>query len=195
MKSKGFTLIELLIVVAIIGILAAIAIPNFLQAQVRAKVASTQAEMRTAGSALELYRVDNNVLPPMGESPVWSWTCSGDLYQFSARVPNMLSTPIQYVTSIDHDTFKDVSEFSGFPELEKRYVYFNFNQFIEACNFSIQSRRRVAGSWMLYSWGPDQINFTTGHPTYLNYDPTNGTISFGNIIRTEKVADGYAGPP
>src|SRR5258705_1906491 len=61
--SPGFTLIELLIVVAIIAILAAIAVPNFLQAQTRAKVSRTLADMRTVGMALEAYRVDNRSYP------------------------------------------------------------------------------------------------------------------------------------
>jgi prepilin-type N-terminal cleavage/methylation domain-containing protein len=63
LHKKGFTLIELLIVVAIIAILAAIAVPNFLQAQTRAKVTRTLADMRTIATAIESYAVDNNRHP------------------------------------------------------------------------------------------------------------------------------------
>jgi general secretion pathway protein G len=62
-NSKGFTLIELLIVVAIIGIIAAIAIPNLLNAIDRGKQKRTMADLRSIGTSVETYAVDNNIYP------------------------------------------------------------------------------------------------------------------------------------
>ena len=62
-NNKGFTNIELLIVVAIIGIIVAIAIPNLLNAIQRAKQKRTMGDMRSAGTAAEAYAVDFNHYP------------------------------------------------------------------------------------------------------------------------------------
>jgi prepilin-type N-terminal cleavage/methylation domain-containing protein len=85
-NQRAFTLIELLIVVAIIAILAAIAVPNFLEAQTRAKVARVKADMRTLTTALESYSVDHNRYVPS------QW--DGNLEFFY-----LLSTPIAYITN------------------------------------------------------------------------------------------------
>ena len=87
MKHKGFSLIELLIVVAIIGILVAIAVPNFLNAQIRARVARSQTDIRSIVTALESYRLDHNTIPPYDEQIIP--THNKNLFQ--------LSTPVSYL--------------------------------------------------------------------------------------------------
>ena len=95
----AFTLIELLIVVAIIGILAAIAVPNFLNAQVRAKIARVHADERSFATAMEMYYIDNNAYPWTDTLPT-----GGDPLE-KRWIP--LTTPIAYIASVPDDPFGD----------------------------------------------------------------------------------------
>lgn len=173
-SSTGFTLIELLIVVAIIGILAAIAIPNFLQAQTRAKVARARSDLRNAGSALELYYVDNNVYPPR--------ECNNHLGRWhygSFSVWRRLTTPVDYVSA---ETFKDPFVTHLPHGAFDVYVFLVHNSYnTSVCHsHGIPPRFMTIRKWSAHSHGPDRIN-NANSIQILIYDPTNGTISNGDI--------------
>jgi type II secretion system protein G len=80
-NAKGFTLIELMIVVVIIGILAAIAIPNFISMQDRAREASVRANMHTVQLAIEDFAVQNDgTYPVAGDDAAVQGNCPSNVY-------------------------------------------------------------------------------------------------------------------
>ncbi len=99
-KQKGFTLIELLIVVAIIGIIAAIAIPNLLNAIQRGKQKRTMGDMRTSATANESYSIDNNQYVLLASDSVLS-TISANLEPtYVKAVPDQdgWNTDLRYIS-------------------------------------------------------------------------------------------------
>ncbi|MFB3896431.1 MAG: type II secretion system protein [bacterium] len=192
-ENCGFTLIELLIVVAIIAILAAIAIPNFLAAQTRAKVSRAKGEMRTLATALESYYVDNTSWPQDGTDLWGNWP-------YYWYIPNDVTTPISYISSnkLD-DPFRDAKYF-GADTVARRYRYWNTSTGILSRSTYTPEYRDAFGGWGIGSAGPDQYyspdvdgNGTKWGIYNINvpYDPSNGTVSIGDILRSQKHPNNY----
>jgi type II secretion system protein G len=181
--APAFTLIELLIVVAIIAILAAIAVPNFLEAQTRSKVARAQADMRTIATAVESYRVDNATYPPASRRFGTGWIRTSVIARYAR-----LTTPVSYITSIPEDPFF-VGAGTLVPTAWGGNVYDYFERDVSplVTNPWGPGSSLVNSVWFVNSFGPDRLNDGGNRPdgfyNHLVYDPTNGTVSAGDVTR------------
>ena len=193
--KKAFTLIELLIVIAIIAILALIAVPNFLEAQVRAKVSRVHGDMRSIATAVEAYAVDwgsymlstSEIIPGGGEELAYQ----------------ALTTPVAFMTSIPRDPFTEKGS-KGSKGQDDHRVVFKYMRITEKTNRGNTLCREKGYGWILGSLGPSMRLTPPSDPTAGStsprsivaglsagiwvYDSSNGTMSFGQIIRTSKGA-------
>ncbi|MCB2153832.1 prepilin-type N-terminal cleavage/methylation domain-containing protein [bacterium] len=149
----GVRLIEWLIIGAIVAILAAISVPNFMEAQVRSKVSRVKSDARSMATAIESYFVDNNGYPYNSEI-LWQG-------------------PVKYMTS------SFVDPYNLKPGESLKYL-----QGFEAVRSAVQAgmvlpQQPPNSFWLVYSVGPDNRD----DRAQLQYDPTNGTVSAGDIIR------------
>ena len=211
----GFTLIELLIVVAIIAILAAIAVPNFLEAQTRATVTRVKSDIRTFGVALEAYKLDHSQIPTVQPlRPRLDFFANyldivNDPLKARRHPGHLLTSPIAYIEQVPVDPYNSrllrdsTFSLSGHP-VEVSWIiswapmglqaYPNRDSWIHRERKTGESMRDFFTCdrfhAMLESAGPDLIwwnfqrlgNYDQKDPNPFFYDPTNGTISFGQII-------------
>jgi len=220
-KQKGFTLIELLIVVAIIAILAAIAIPNFLAAQTRSKVSRTMSDIRSVATAMESYFVDNNEYTRDSDSSMDFLDCGigaitpgSALYGVCANGMLQLTTPIPYLAQLPHDPFNRGVAVEGAGSNWYRIGSGTWSYPNPPANssdnqdsqltFAEQGRR---GCYVIIGVGPDGERCRMGYKNfpymsmyeggastnlkpgknqplcYTEYDPSNGTVSVGDVYR------------
>jgi len=175
--QRGFTLIELLIVIAIILILIAIALPNFLEAQMRARVTKAKSDMRSLHLAMDSYYLDWRVYPPEHER---------DTRNRMQRGLSWLTAPIAYIKFLPEDPFAILGD-----DYAKGYTYVTYEAGgIEQRLVPLAMCPSCMVTWMMFSNGPDyQQEIWAEEPTYengrdvTNYAPTNGTKSRGGIYR------------
>jgi prepilin-type N-terminal cleavage/methylation domain-containing protein len=196
-KAAGFTVIELLIVIAIISIIAAIAVPNLMSANIRAKVSGAKADMGSIAIALEDYKIDDPdrnypVEPPTpyGHDEI---AVSGRAFDDPSDALGLgelifsegASDPV-YLHRIPGDPFNDGGEEEWNGESgahNNHYCYFT-------ADANQESNSTEAKYWALVSYGPDKdldiANYSQAKKAVDSgtnlYDPDSGITSDGDIV-------------
>jgi type II secretion system protein G len=219
LERRGFTLIELLVVAAIISILAAIALPNFLEAQTRARVGRVKADFKALQLAVESYCADHGTYPSRnreGEDPLSEG--SSEPQPFYAGFAQ-LTSPIAYISMIPHDPMGNTR--AGLNASDWRGPSYGLGTGDSGSrtpsNAPWEPSEIKSDCWELEDAGPDRWDDTQGpilstsafpwlgiadvddlnatitgayniagienSAITLLYDPTNGSISMGQIMR------------
>jgi prepilin-type N-terminal cleavage/methylation domain-containing protein len=186
-RRAAFTLIEVMIVFAVIAILAMIAIPNFLEAQTRSKVARAKTDLAAITASLRAYCADYNAYPPnRPEFRAYFKDCADGIttgssmaVHYSGQDLFVLTTPVAYHRGLLPKDIHRSSRTAG--SKEGYYPYVNV---LDVTTDSVT----VTGAFRRYiltSAGPDQ-QYSAPDPVrgpFIPYDPTNGTVSSGDIYR------------
>ena len=214
--ERGFTLIELLIVIAIILILIAIALPNFLEAQLRARLTNMRACLHTYRTANESYYTDYNIHAPDvdgGQRPIEdprrSWGTVISLH-YGVRCDGseictylLFTTPIPYIRDLCYDPFL---EQQGDSVAGKIYSLSEYTTYLS----SRTQQRKEWGEqyglrYVFLSRGPDldrdagnyeqlwhDLGSRSHHITQVPaiYAPTNGTKSNGDLVESNQGIEG-----
>lgn len=195
--KRGFTLVELLIVVAILSLLAAIAVPNYRDAMIKSRVVKVKMDLRTLGGALQTYRIDRSMYPRKGTEMMF----------FADYLLPDLTTPVAYLNSFDvRDPFGPIVEYVeksfgddrggveaqpvALPVLKNSYTYTPYINFAYLHGKSLLQKEAFA----LASMGPDQMDsfiVDFPFPEFFRppgdsvrdsiYNPSNGVISTGDL--------------
>jgi prepilin-type N-terminal cleavage/methylation domain-containing protein len=189
-QVHGFTLIELLIVIAIILILIAIAFPNFLEAQIRAKVVRAEGDMRTLAIAVESYYGDRGIYPYVSVASL-DYTFLSDGFRW-------LTSPVAYLTTLPPDLFAlPIEQPPG--TIVTTGPNYKFLSTTPVPQGGVVRLTNV-DAYAIYSFGPNSEPdsnslygsswpFMRGVPcpgdfnTIWTYSPTNGTRSVGDLLR------------
>ncbi|HQQ00993.1 MAG TPA: type II secretion system protein GspG [bacterium] len=204
-RLPAFTLIELLIVVAIIGILAAIAVPNFVQAQIRSKVARAKADLKSISTALDSYYLDQKAYP------IGRTFCAGSMNEVDDYniCPPEITSPVAYINERPLDVFNPGRQYKylapglGYSNHVLTYLTIwvpksfpsesgadqdlpYFSQEASPVDYGIWS---VGPKGAKSFWESDVAHIPVPKRTW--YDPTNGVSSEGVIAR---LAGGFQSP-
>lgn len=213
MKKRGlaFTLIELLVVVAIIAILTAVALPNFLEAQTRAKVARARSDMRALTTAIESFAVDRGGYPSRQAvtHPETSVAVFGEGLMG-------LTSPVAYLTRLPEagpfDPWADPVWAFGQGRVLRGYEYVGGDLWLRGTPLQQPLRQTYVDGgffplsigfpgYYLRAVGPLGESSSAGLSgsaearKFRNYDATNGTTSRGDIFVFQGNRQGFKEGP
>ena len=204
-NNKGLTLVELLVVSGVSSVLLALAVPNFLNAQVRQKVSQAHSDQRILVSAVEAFNIDNGQYPPLNYfDRAISRQCRGRTDISCARVESRrpykkvhLTTPIAYIPTLPFDPFRAEGASEDYQYGSDGFSYYVITSYGPD---GVSGFSHEGGSvsfdegWYSGAQYFDTRESALGRISKLPmmrflYHPTNGLTSGGDIIKLRTVRD------